>query len=161
MESSKQNTMTTLSSFSSSNRPRGGIQLNIKYSKLFALGTNETTTSWLTGWQIEKGKPDSLHFKVGLKHNSKADNATFQLKLYSKVVGNDGDVEFSLLIAGDIVIPNSNKLSYVQSFSQMFTTKAPDSQFFDLLTHDVLSDPNAGYYDQKKDELKVNIPLFF
>ena len=43
----------------------------------------------------------------------------------------------------------------------MFTTKAPDSQFFDLLTHDVLSNPNAGYYDQNKDEIKVNIPVFF
>ena len=34
-----------LSSFSSSNRPRGQIKLTVKYSKLFALGTNETTTS--------------------------------------------------------------------------------------------------------------------
>ena len=149
-----------LSTFSKIGKLRGGITLTIKYSKLFTeLGTNETTTSWLTGWQIETGKPDALYFKVGLKHNSTADDAMFQLKLYSKVTGKTGDI--GLPVSGNINVLNDHRDSFTVPFKRVFSTKDPDTRFFNLLTHDVLINPDNGYYNQKLDQIKISIPLYF
>ena len=148
-----------LSTFSTMNKTRGGISLNIKYSKLFGLGTNETTTSWLTGWQIETGKPDALYFRVGLKHNSTADNAMFQLKLYSKVTGKTGDI--GLPVSGKIAVLNDHRDAFIVPFRRVFSTAEPDTQFFNLLTHDVLINPDNGYYNQNLDQIRIGIPLSF
>ena len=148
-----------LSTFSTINKTRGGISLTIKYSKLFALGTNGTTTSWLTGWQIETGKPDALFFKVGLKHNSTADDAMFQLKLYSRVTGKTGDV--GLPVSGTIAILDNNDGAFTVPYRRVFSTKDPDTQFFNLLTHDVLINPANGYYDQKLDQIRMGISVSF
>ena len=125
------------------------IPLTIKYSRI-----NATEVQTLN---VFFPMPDGrrLVVKFGIKHESDADTAPLQIKLYTKSSDNK---DYNVDVTGSLnVVKVDGGAPYQKPFEVTFNTNNSDSEFYSLLGRDILADPAQGYYDVAKDELTVKV----